>query len=29
MRIKTLTLDEPDALRTEMISSAPPAILTT
>lgn len=29
VRIKTLTLDEPDALRTEMISSAPPAILTT
>lgn len=29
VRIKTLTLDEPDALRTEMNSSAPPAILTT
>lgn len=29
IKIKTLTLDEPDALRTEMNSSAPPAILTT
>ena len=29
VRIKTLTLDQPDALRTEMNSSAPPAILTT
>lgn len=29
VRIKTLTLDEPDALRTEMNSSNPPSILTT
>lgn len=29
IKIKTFTLDEPDALRTEMNSSTPPAILTT
>lgn len=29
IKIKTFTLDEPDALRTEMNSSTPPSILTT